>query len=287
MTTATISFGLVSIPVKVYASGESGAAVSFNLLHRECGSRLKQQYICPQCDTIVEREGMAKGYEFAKGQYVLFGPEELRAIEQKSTQEMEITEFLPTREVDPVYFEKSYYLGPGKGGDRAYRLLSEALEKSGRSALAKYASRGKQYLVLLRPVDGKLVMQQLRYADEVREIADVPVGDAEVKPGEIELALQIVEQAVSESFEPERYEDEVRQRVMDLVQQKVAGQEITAEPSEEPKAQVIDLMEALKASLAGKGDERRPARSAEPRRAAQKSATRPAAKTAKRKAGSS
>jgi DNA end-binding protein Ku len=191
---------------------------------------------------------------------------------------MEITEFLPTREVDPVYFERSYYLGPGKGGDRAYKLLTEALTKSERSALAKYASRGKQYLVLLRPVGGKLVMQQLRYADEVRAVAEVPVGEAEVKPGELALALQIVEQAVSEHFDPEKYEDEVRQRVMDLVQQKIAGQEITAEPTEAPQAQVIDLMEALKASLAAKGVERMPAKSAEPRRAARKTASKGGAK---------
>ncbi len=271
IASATISFGLVSIPVKIYSSGESSAGVRFNMLHRKCGSRLKQQYVCPQDEEIVPRSEMSKGYEFAKGQYVMFSDDELKALQERATHAVEITEFLPTSKVDPIYFEKSYYLGPDKGADRAYKLLAEALRKSGRSAIAKYAARGKQYLVLLRPTKDALVMQQLRYADEIRSISEVPLGDAVVKPGELKLALQIVDQAVSDKFSPEDYEDEVRNRILVQIEKKVDGQEIVLTPEEEPKAQVIDLMQALKSSLAKKAGERLPAKRA-PRTAAGKRA---------------
>jgi len=260
---ATVSFGLVSIPVKIYSAGETSSGVSFNLLHKKCGSRLKQQYVCPQDNEIVERTDMVKGYEFAKGQYALFSDEELKALQEKATQTVEITEFLPTEKIDPIYFDKSYYLGPDKGGDRAYKLLGKVLLQCRRSALARYAARGKQYLVMLRPVAGGLVMQQLRYADEVRSISEVPLGDAQIKDAELKLALQIVEQALSDEFRPEAYEDAVRKRILAAIEQKVEGREITEEPQEEPKAQVIDLMEALKASLKQKLADRRPAQRAE------------------------
>jgi DNA end-binding protein Ku len=259
ISSATISFGLVSIPAKIYSSGETSSGVHFHLVHKACGSRLKQQYVCPQDGTIVERSEMAKGFEFAKGQHVLFTDEELKALQERPTQTIEITEFLPTSKVDPVYFDTSFYLGPDKGGDRAYKLLASALKKSGRSALAKFAARGKQYLVLLRPLDDGLVMQELRYADEVRAMDEIPLGDAQVKEPELKLALQIIEQGVSDSFRPEAYEDEVKKRMLAAIERKVEGHEIRAEPVEEPRAQVIDLMEALKASLAG-GADRKPAR---------------------------
>lgn len=274
IASATISFGLVSIPIKVYASGESAAAVRFNMLHRDCGSRVKQQYVCPKDEKVVSRDELAKGYEFAKGQYVMFSPEELKALEAASTQTVEIAEFIPTSKIDPIYFEKSYYLGPDKGGDRAYRLLARALVKSGRSALATYAARGKQYLVLLRPHEDALVMQQLRYADEIRPISEIPLGDVKVKSAELKLALQIVEQGVNDSFEPEKFEDTVRQRVMERIEHKVAGREITLEPAEQPGGQVIDLMEALKKSLSG-------SKAAGAKSAARKPAKRAARKTTK------
>jgi DNA end-binding protein Ku len=243
---------MVSIPIRTYSAGESASAVSFNLLHAKCKSRLKQQYVCPKDNEIVPRDQMVKGYEFSKEQYVTFTDEELKAMAEESQRAIEITEFVPAATVDPVYFDGAYYLGPDKGGEKAYRLLNEAMKATGRAALAKWAARGKQYLVLIRPVDKGLVMQQLLYRDEVRSIGDVPIEDADVKEQELKLAVQLVEQIASDEFHPEHYEDEVRKRYHEAIQRKVEGQEITAAP-EAPRAQVIDLMEALKASLAAKG----------------------------------
>jgi len=250
--TATVSFGLVTVPVRLYTASESSAAVSFNMLHGKCGSRLKQQYICTKDEEIVPRDQMVKGYEFAKDQYVTFTEAELKAMAEESTRAIEITEFVPLQKVDPIYFESAYYLGPDKGGERAYTLLAAAMKQTGRSALAKWAARGKQYLVMLRPVEKGLVMQVLLYADEVRPFAEVPVGDAAVKDAELKLAIQLIDQITTDEFHPEAYEDEVRKRYHAAIQEKVQGREITATVAEQPKAQIIDLMEALKASLGGR-----------------------------------
>ncbi|HWW93310.1 MAG TPA: Ku protein [Vicinamibacteria bacterium] len=249
--TGTISFGMVSIPIRLYSAGESSAAISFNLLHAKCKSRLKQQYICPKDNEIVPRDQMVKGYEFSKDQYVTFTEDELKSMAEETQKAIEITEFVPASQVDPIYFDGAYYLGPDKGGEKAYKLLAEAMKQTGRSALAKWAARGKQYLVLIRPTAAGLVMQQLLYADEVRSFAEVPVGDAEVKEPELKLAVQLVEQIASDEFHPENYTDEVRKRYLEAIQRKVEGQEVTTAP-EAPRAQIIDLMEALKASLANK-----------------------------------
>jgi len=280
---ATISFGLVSIPVKLFAATQASASISFNMLHAKCKSRLKQQYICPTDNEIVHRDDMVKGYEFAKDQYVTFTPDELKALEEKATGSIDIAEFVPLAAIDPVYFDRPYYLGPEKGGDKAYLLLAEAMRESGRAALARYAARGKQYLVMLRPShDGRaLVLQQLLYADEVRALSDVPLPDGEVREPELKLAMQLIDQIASETFEPTQYRDEVRERIQADIERKVQGQDISqaAEPSAEP-ARVIDLMAALKASL-GKGKSDRPAAAPAPaaseepataRRSAQKSA---------------
>jgi len=274
--TATLSFGLVSIPVKVYSTSVSDAGISFNLLEKGTGARLKQQYVSAKTGEVVPRDAMIKGYEFAKGQYVTFTNEELKSFEAKANKAVEIREFVPLEKVDPIYFESSYYLGPDKGADRPYGLLREAMRKTGRAALAQYAVRGKQYLVLVRPLEGGLVMQQLRYAHEIRAITDVPLGEGEVSAAELKLAVQLVEQIASDAFVPENYEDSVRQRVEEAIRRKVEGQEVTAEPAEEPKARIIDLMEALKASLGeGEAAKRKPAKRAEPRKA----------KAARKKAG--
>jgi len=252
MASATVSFGMVSIPVNLYSATESKASVSFNLLHDKCKTRLKQQYICPTDEgEIVTRDHMVKGYEFTKGQYVTFTDEEIKALQEESNRLIEITEFLPIAQVDPIFYAGAYYLGPDKGGDRAYQLLAEAMRQTGRCALAKWAARGKQYLVLLRPVAKGLVLQQLHYPDEIRAFDEVPLGDTEVKDAELGLARQLIEQIATETFDPKQYEDEVRKRMLEAIQRKVDGQEITAAP-EQPRAQIIDLMEALKASLAKK-----------------------------------
>ena len=257
--TASISFGLVSIPVKLYTASNSSASISFNLLHRKCGSRLKQQYICSKEETIVPRDEMVKGYEFNKDQYVQFTDEELKAFEEQATQTIDVVEFVPIDKVDPVYYDKPYYLGPDKGGAKPYRLLAEVMKETRRVALAKYAARGKGYLVMLRPTAEGLVMQQLLYADEVRPFSEVPLDTAEVKEGELKLARMLVEESSSEDFRPQAYEDEVRKRVKKLIQDKVKGKDITeARPLTQRGGKVVDLMEALKASLEQGGRKRTP-----------------------------
>lgn len=272
IATANISFGLVSVPVQVYSSAESKSSVSFNMLHKKCGSRLKQQYICPKDNNeVVTREDTVKGYEFAKDQYVILSAEELKALEEKATSTIDVVEFVPLDKVDREYLEKVYYLGPDKGGDRAYRLLAAALKDTGKAALGQYAARGQQHLVLLRPLNGVIVMEQLHYADEVRPTTEVPVPDGDVKPTELALAKQLIEQTSNDNFEPGKYKDTVRERVLQQIEQKVAGQEITtAEAPIQAGGKIIDLMEALKASLAA------PKPAAEPE---------PAAKPKKKKAG--
>lgn len=278
---ATISFGLVSVPVKLYSSGDSTAAISFNWIHKDCGSRLKQQYICAREGTVVEKDEMVKGYEFAKDQYAIFTTEELKALDQKADSTIEIVEFVPAEQVEKTYRDKVIYLGPEKGGDRAYRLLSAAMRETGLSALGRYAARGKQYLVLLSPMRDGIVMEQLRYAHEVRSFDEVPIGDAEVKDQELKLAVQLIDQIRSEQFEPEKYKDEVRERQLELIQAKVQGEDITEASVEAPQTQIIDLMAALKASLAKK-DAAEDDEGRKPARAAPKTAKR----AAKRKASS-
>src|SRR5881275_769571 len=252
IATLTVSFGMVSIPVKLFSATEASRAISFNLLHKACGSRLKQQYICVKEEVPVAREDMAKGYEFEKDQYVMFSPEELKALEEAGTHTADIAEFVPVESIDPVYFDKAYYLAPDKGGAKPYALLARALRESGRCALGRWAARGKQYIVMIRPVEDLvegLVMQQLLYAGEVRSLRDVDIPKTEVKPAELKLAQQLIEQQASDKFDPSAYTDEVRARIEAAVQKKVEGQEITMAEEPQGGAEVIDLMEALRASL--------------------------------------
>lgn len=251
IATATISFGLVSIPCQLYSSSENSQKVRFNFLSPE-GTRVKQQYVDAKTGEPVPRSDLVKGYQFAKDQYVTFKPEELKALEAEATQTIEIVEFVPVDQVERAYIGKTYYLGPARGGDKAYSLIGAAMKKTGWAALAKYAARGKQYLVLVRPVGDHLVLEQLHYAHEVRDIADVPSGEGEVVEAELGLAVQLIEQIASENFDPSKYEDEVGQRMLEAVERKVAdGTEITAPVEEETTAQVIDLMAALRASVGG------------------------------------
>ena len=251
MGSGTISFGLVSIPCKLFSTADTASAVRFNYLSKD-GSRLRQQYIRASDGEIVEREDRVQGYEFAKGQYVTFTPDELKALNVAATNAIDIDEFIPLAEVERIYIERVYYLGPDKGAGRSYHLLREALLKTKRAALARYAARGKSYLVLVRPLGDGLVMEQLKHEDELRRMDDVPLDVCDVNEGELGLAIQIIEQRANEQFEPDKYKDEVRARTLELIQQKIDGQDISVAPEEKPEAKIIDLMEALKASVGNK-----------------------------------
>lgn len=278
VSTGNIAFGLVNIPVKLYSAASPSSAVSFKLLSKE-GHRLKQQYVDPQNDNqVVERKDMVKGYEFAKDQYVIFKDSEIKELQEKATQTIEISEFVPENQVPKVFYAKSYYLGPDKGGDRAYRLLGDAMRQTGRVGLARYAARGKMYLVMVAPQDDGLVMHQLHYANEVQAFDQVPKGDAEIKDPELALAVQLIEQASSDEFDPTKYEDEVRKRTELAIQRKIEGKDITEALPESPKAQIIDIMAALKASLGVEGAE-----GAEALAAVAPSAEKPSKKASKAK----
>ncbi len=249
ISSGTISFGLVSIPIKLYTAASSGG-IAFNFLHNKCGSRMKQQQLCPVCDEVVQRSDLVRGYEFAKNQYVRFENDELKALEEETSKVIELEEFVPLDKVDPVYFEKTYYLGPDKGGDKAYRLLADAMTESNHVALAKYVMRGKEGLVLIRAVRGGLMLHTMYYADEVRDFDEIERGQAvRIKDGELGLAVRLINELVRKEFHPENYHDEYKERVLRLVEQKVEGKEVTALEPQVRQSQVVDLMEALKASL--------------------------------------
>ena len=246
----TISFGLVSIPVKLYTAASSGN-VSFNLLHDACGSRIRQQTFCPTCNETVERTALVRGYEFAKNQYVRVTDDELKALEGEASKSIDIAAFVPLASVDPIYFEKTYYLGPEKGGEKAYRLLTEAMAKSERVALAKFVMRGKESLVLIRAAQDGLMLHTMYFADEVRSFAEIERGkDAKFRDAEMGLALKLIDGLTAETFTPEEFTDEYRERVLAMITAKVEGEEIVSALPEAPKARVIDLMEALQQSLA-------------------------------------
>jgi len=249
----TISFGLVSIPVRFYVATHS-EQVSFNMLHRECGTRIRQQIVCPHCERPVERSDTVKGFQFATDQFVTFSDDDLKGLEAEANRSIDIHEFIPLASVDPIYFDGAHYLGPDKGAEKAYHLLVEAMRDSGKGALAKYTSHGKEHLGLIRPHDRGLVLHAMHYGDEVRSMADVDLGGAPtVRAGEVDLARKLVAQLSTDAFHPEAYRDEYRDRVQQAVQKKVEGQEVTAAAPQPAKAQVIDLMDALKRSLGREG----------------------------------
>src|SRR6266536_870191 len=246
----TISFGLVSIPVKMYTAA-SPAGVSFNQLHAKCGNRLRQQMFCPVDNEVVDRSQIVKGYEFQKDQYVRFTDEEIKSLEGEASRVIDIAEFVPLSSVDPIYFEKTYYLGPDKGGEKPYRLLADAMAKTEQVALAKFVMRGKESLVLIRPAQGGLMLHTMYFADEVRDFGEIDRGQgAKIRDGEMELALKLIDGLTTDAFSPEEFQDDYRLRVLDLVNSKVEGKEVTAVGPEVQRAQVIDLMDALKQSLA-------------------------------------
>ena len=250
IASGTVSFGLVAVPVKLYPATRS-KSLSFNMLHKTDKARLRQQYVCSGCGEIVERDDTVRGYEYTKGEYAVLSDDELRALETKSDQSIEIEQFVPIEEVDPVYFDKAYLLGPDKGGNKPYRLLTAAMRESGKCAVARYSTRGKQQLVLLRQTDQGLMLHTLFYADEVRGFEDVELGDeVATKPVEVDLAVKLIDQLATDAFTPEQYEDEYRKAALDIIERKIEGKEVVTMPERQPRAQVIDLMDALKQSLA-------------------------------------
>lgn len=273
----TLSFGLVSIPVKLYSATESSSAVRFNMLAKD-GSRLKQQYVSEKDQTVVARADMVKGYEFEKDRFVLFSPEELKALEEASSPTIEIMAFIPEKSVDPLFYDKAYLIAPDKRGGKPYALLAEAMRKSGRCALAKWAWKSKQYVVQVRPVEDGLVLQQLLYADEVRSLKDLNIEPMAVTAAELQLALQLIDQISQDAYDPTQYADEERKRILAAIDEKIAGKEVVASAHDEAPstAQVIDLMEALRASLGKKTAAAKPVVIDEP-------ATAPAAPQKERK----
>jgi DNA end-binding protein Ku len=251
----SLSFGLVNVPVKLYSATEPGAEIRFNLLDKD-GSRVKQQYVNERTRQVVERKDMVKGYEVEDNRFVLFTPQELKNLEEGSSHVIQIVSFVPVSSIDPLYYDKSYLLAPDKRGDKPYALLAEALRQSGRCALAKWAWKAKQYVAQIRANEDGLILQQLRYADEVRSLADLDIPQAEVSKPELQLALQLVEQIAADEFDPTQFEDEEKARVLAAIDEKVKGKQIVASSHEEDgtpgSGQVIDLMDALRASLGGK-----------------------------------
>jgi len=251
----SLSFGLVSIPVKLYSATESSSAVKFNMLTKD-GSRVKQQYVSEKDPAqVVPRSDMVKGYEFEKDRFVLFTPEELKALEESSDPSIEILSFIPAKSVDPLFYDKAYLLAPDKRGGKPYALLAEAMRQSGRCALAKWAWKAKQYVVQIRPAEGGLVLQQLLYAEEVRSLKDLDIEPVDVSKGELQLALQLIDQIAADSYDPTQYVDEEKKRILAAIDEKIAGKQVVAAAHDETAggtAQVIDLMEALRASLGKK-----------------------------------
>jgi len=249
----SLSFGLVSIPVKLYSATESSSTVRFNMLASD-GSRLKQQYVSEKDQKVVERKDMVKGYEFEKDQFVIFTAEELKALEEGARHTIDIVSFIPTEAVDPLYYDKAYFIAPDKRGGKPYALLMEAMRESGRCALAKWAWKNKQYVVQVRVAEDGLVLQQLLYSDEVRSIKDLGIEPVTVAPSELKLALQLIDQISEDEYDPRQFVDEEKARVLAEIDRKIEGKQIVASERTEPGAasNVIDLMDALRASLEGK-----------------------------------
>jgi len=246
----TVSFGLVAIPVKVFSATRSSGSIHFNMLHKKDGSRLKQQYICLKEGVVVEREEIVKGYEFAKDQYVMFSPQEIKALEETGTHSIDVQEFVPLESVDPVYFNTTYYLAPDKGGSKPYTLFATALRESRRCAVGRWATRGRDHVVIIRPIENALALHQLHFAPEVLPVSELGVEETKIRDAELKLAQQLVDQQTTDRFDPTVYTDEVKARIEAAIQRKVEGEEITlAEPRVAAEGKVIDLMEALRASL--------------------------------------
>ena len=284
----SLSFGLVSIPVKLYSATESSASVRFNMLDKD-GARLKQQYVSEKDQHVVERAEMVKGYEFEKDRFVVFQPDELKALQESPSHTIDIVAFIPEKAIDPIFYDKAYFLAPDKRGGKPYNLLIEAMRASGRCALAKWAWKAKQYVVQVRPAEDGLVLQQLLYADEVRSMKDLDIEKVSVSPAELKLAMQLIEQISEDTYDPTMFEDEEKKRILAAIDEKIAGKQIVAnEPHESGAgggAQVIDLVEALRASLGNVGAGKAKAKAAPAEKAAAAAPPEPAEAPVKERKG--
>ena len=250
---ATISFGLVNIPVRFYTATKS-EDVSFNLLHAPCGSRVNRKWWCPQHEEMIEMGDMVRAYQIAKNRYVTFSDDEIDALESDDNRALEITEFVDLDRIDPVFFEKAYYLGPAPGGSKTYNLLSQAMRKQGKVAVARWVSGNREHLVVLRPYDEGLILHTMYYADEVRDFGAIDREDSELKDKEIALAEMLISELSVDEFDPLAYKDEYRERLMDKIRAKSEGETIiSSAPDEDKAAEVVDIMEALRRSLEGGG----------------------------------
>jgi DNA end-binding protein Ku len=252
-----LTFGLISMPVRLF-SGARSSGISFNMLHRDDLQRVKQQYICPLENKVVERSEIVKGYEFRKDEYIVIEPEEIKKIEPQTAKTMEILEFVKASEVDPVYFESSYYMLPEEAGRRPYALLTKALEESEYVGIAKLTMHNREYTVFLRPHDGGMMLHTMYYAEEVKKVEGFGAPDVELKDAEVKVAHQLIE-ALAAEWEPEKFHDEFQDNLKNLIQTKLEGGKVVEIEKPKKLAPVVDLMSALKQSLAEMEGRKKPA----------------------------
>ena len=270
---ATISFGLVNIPVRFYTATKS-EDVHFNMLHESCGSRVNRKWWCPEHEALVEQSELIRGYPITKNQYVTFTDAEIDALETDDNRALDITEFLDLDQIDPVFFEKAYFLGPAAGGGKTYKLLAEAMKKEHKVALARMVQGNREHLVIIRPFQNGLVLHTMFYADEVRDFGAIEMEDAVLRDKEVKLAEMLIDELTEKKFNPLQYKDNYRERLMERIQAKSQGETIIHEEREDDKSgEVIDIMEALRRSLEGAG-----------RAPAKRASAKPEATTAKRPA---
>src|ERR1700730_5232497 len=255
-----LTFGLISMPVRLF-SGARSSGISFNMLHRPDKQRVKQQYICPLENVVVDRSEMVKGYEFRKDEYIIIEPDEIKKIEPQTAKTMEILEFVKTGDVDPVYFESSYYMMPEEAGRRPYALLTKALEESEYVAIAKITMHNREYTVFLRPHEGGMMLHTMYYAEEVRSVEEFGAPDVELKDAEVKVAHQLIE-ALAGEWDPEKYHDTFQDNLKNLIQTKLEGGKIAEVEKPKKLAPVVDLMSALKESLAQMEGKKKPAATA-------------------------
>jgi len=255
-----LTFGLISMPVRLF-SGARSSGISFNMLHRDDMSRLKQQYVCVAENRVVERSEIVKGYEYRKDEYIVIEPDEIKKIEPQTAKTMEILEFVKAGDVDPVYFESSYYMLPEEAGRRPYALLTKALEESEYVAIAKLTMHNREYTVFLRPHEGGMMLHTMYYEEEVRKVEGFGAPDVELKDAEVKVAHQLIE-ALAAKWEPEKFHDNFQDNLKNLIQTKLEGGKIAEVEKPKKLAPVVDLMAALKQSLAEMEGKKKPAAAA-------------------------